>query len=90
MKIKILHEDCDKILSENKSLPTDAYLVTYMKDDRVTYDIARSSARVDIFDHYYDTYGKGALISINWTKGSVNPKLYQVSKPAEKKKNDRK
>jgi len=86
MKVRILHEDCEKNLSENRSLPTDAFLITYMKDNRIAYDITRASARVDIFDYYYDTYGMGALVSINWTKGNANPRLYEAKKPVEKKK----
>lgn len=77
-KIRIIHRDCDKSLSKDKSLPLDSYLVSYSCDDIIMFDIVQGS-QVDIFDHYYDKYKN--LISMKWTDGRVNPKLYnsQVS-----------
>ena len=38
--MKILHEKCEKIKSDDKKLPSDSFLVTYKEKDEVKYDIA--------------------------------------------------
>lgn len=83
--MRILYSKCEKESSNDKSLPLDSYLVTYKVDEEILYDIVQSSSCVEIFDHYYDNYGKGSLIKYEWTKGSVNPKLYKYSKKGAKK-----
>ena len=42
MSLKIIHEKCDKTLSNNKSLPLNSYLVTYIVEDKTYYDIANT------------------------------------------------
>lgn len=81
-KIKVIHSNCDPSLSNNKSLPSNSYLVSYLDGEKLIYDIAQGS-RVSIFDHYYDHYRN--VISINWTEGRVNPKVYN-SQPQKKSK----
>jgi len=45
-----------------------------MDEGRVKYDIAISSKRVEIFDHYWDRYR--SVISMTQTEGRTNPKLW--------------
>lgn len=81
----ILHEECDPEIAKDKALPLDTFLVSYIKEDSLCYDIVRSSTQVEVFDHYYDNSCK--VQSIKWTNGSVNPKTYgYVSKDSKKKK----
>lgn len=80
-KINIIHRDCDVSLAKNKSLPLDSYLVSYHAKNRVMYDVVQGM-QVDIFDHYYDEYRN--VISIKWTDGRVNPKLYNSQKKSKK------
>lgn len=80
--IKIIHKDCDVSLSKDKSLPLDSYLVSYLNEDVKMYDIVQGT-QVDIFDYYYDKYRN--VISMKWTDGRVNPKLYN-SQPKSKNK----
>ena len=54
-KINIIHRDCDKSASQDKSLPLDSYIVSYSDDGVVKYDIVQGT-QVKIFDHYYDEY----------------------------------
>lgn len=82
-KIKIIHKDCEASLAKNRSLPLNSYLVSYSHKDRITYDVVQGS-RVNIFDHYYDEYRN--VISINWTDGRVNPKLYNSQSQKKSKK----
>ena len=38
--IRILHEDCDPTVAEDRSLPYTAYLVQYKDNDKVKFDIS--------------------------------------------------
>jgi len=73
--IKILHQNCDPTLAEDRTLPYNAYLVKYCDDDQYNYDIVISNRQVDIFDYYWDKYREG-LIGFRQTEGRVNPKLW--------------
>jgi len=70
---------------KDTSLPNDAYQVKNKVNDQVQIDLCRGK-RVDIFDLYYDKFGKGALINIDWAYGRTNPKLWGYKKPDKKKK----
>jgi len=85
--LKIIHKDCDKSLSKDKSLPVDSYIVTYLAKDKEKYDIVQAGGKVEVFDAYYDEYGKGALKEIKWTDGRVNPRVYgYVPKETKRRK----
>jgi hypothetical protein len=81
--MKILYKECEPELAKDKTLPRDSYLVSYFDDETLKYDISRGS-RTELFDHYYDTYGK--VSSISWTSGTVSPKLYDYTPKESKKK----
>jgi hypothetical protein len=81
-RVKIIHRDCEPSFAKDKSLPLNSYLVSYSSKGRVMYDIVQGS-RVSIFDHYYDEYRE--VISINWTDGRVNPKVYGQPQKKSKK-----
>ncbi len=87
MKFKIIHQDCDPDLANNKELPTNSFLVEYVLGKTIHYDIVMSNKTVDIFDHYYDTYRED-FITFNQTEGRINPKLwgYTPKDSKEKKK----
>ena len=70
--------------ANDKSFPTDAYLVWYNVDGNELLDVTRSSKQVIIFDMYYDKYGKN-LKRIEYGFGAVNPTQWGY-KPPEKKK----
>lgn len=82
-KINILHKDCDISAASNKSLPLDSYLISYSDNDIIKYDIVQGT-QVSIFDHYYDEYRN--VISMKWTDGRVNPKLYNNQTQKKSKK----
>jgi hypothetical protein len=81
-KINIIHRDCDKSVSKDKSLPLDSYIVSYSDDGVEKYDIVQGT-QVSIFDHYYDEYRN--VISMKWTDGRVNPKSYNQPQKKSKK-----
>lgn len=84
MLVKILHQNCDKSLANNKNLPRNSYLIGYLDAEEKKFDIVQSNSKVKIFDHYYDEYRN--IISIDWTNGTINPKTYDFTKPEKRKK----
>ena len=64
--------------------PTDAYIIKYMHEDKVHYDLTRGS-KVTIFDMYWDKF-KGGLQSINYGNGGIKPNLWGYQAPTPKKK----
>jgi hypothetical protein len=87
MSVIIIHENCEPHLAKNRDLPRNSYLVTYVRDEEIQYDIVQSGARVHIFDHYYDKYGE--VRGIKWTEGTINPKLWNYQAPDSNKKKKR-
>jgi hypothetical protein len=75
LSVKIIHQNCDPALAEDRTLPYNAYIVKYDDDDQYNYDIVIANKRVDIFDYYWDKYREG-LISFKQTEGRVNPKMW--------------
>ena len=69
-----------------KQAPTDAYIIKYVHDDQVRYDLTRGT-KIKLFDMYWDKF-KGGLKSIEYGKGSIKPNLwgYQSPKPPKKKR----
>ena len=72
--MKIIHEKCEKVKSDDKKLPSDSFLVTYKEKDEIKYDIARAGSVNEIFDHYYDKYKN--VQGIAWTNGIVSPRSF--------------
>jgi hypothetical protein len=83
--LRIIHKDCDKSLAKDRSLPRNSYIVTYIQSDTKKYDIVQASSFVEVFDNYYDTFGKDSIQKIKWTDGAVNPKTYQYNSKSKKK-----
>ena len=70
--MKILYENCQPKDAEDKKLPYTSYLVEYLKDGTLHYDVAMGEKQVDIFDHYYDKY-KAGLLRMDQTGGQMYP-----------------
>ena len=93
-EVKINPSDywCDIILekttiekAEDRSLPTDAFNVTYVVEGETRLDVTRSEKMANVFDMYYDRYGKDAVQKIDYGCGTIRPNLWGI-KPPEKKK----
>ena len=67
-----------------KKAPTDAYIIQYLHEDKVRYDLTRGT-KVTIFDMYWDKF-KDGIKSIGYGKGTVKPNLWGYQSPATKKK----
>ena len=69
----------------DRKLPTDAFNVTYVVEGQTYLDVTRSEKMVNVFDMYYDRYGKGSVHKIDYGHGSIRPNLWG-NKPPQKKK----
>ena len=83
--VRIIHQDCDASLGDDRSLPYTAYLVEYLQDGITKFDIVVAPKRVDIFDYYWDLY-RHDLINMTQTEGRVNPKLWGSQQKDKTKK----
>jgi len=98
-EIKINPSDywCDIILEKttwekarDRSLPTDAFNVTYMVEGTEHLDVTRSEKMSNVFDLYYDRYGKGVIQKIEYGCGTIRPNLWGVKATPPKKGKKRK
>lgn len=86
MSLKILQQNCDPNLAQDKSLPYTAYIVKYKDSaEGICYDIVIANKKTDIFDFYWDKYREG-LISFKQSEGRVNPKLWFYKDETKKKR----
>ena len=84
--VKIIHKDCDLAVANTRDLPYNSYVVTYIEDGRVCYDIVQPRKQMEIFDEYWDKYREDFKPPWYQSEGRVNPKLWNdPSKPQKKK-----
>lgn len=83
---EILAVNASREQIKNKNLPSDARLVKYRVEDQIFIDICRSGKQVNIFDLYYDRFGKGCLISITFGYGTINPRNWGYVQESKSKK----
>lgn len=82
--IKIINQKCEQELAKDRTLPCNAYLVSYEVDSLIEYDIVIADKQMDIFDYYWDNYREG-LKGWRQSEGRINPRLWG-NKPTEEKK----
>ena len=83
---EVLLEKTTKDKAEDKKFPSDAYIIKYTVEGKELLDVTRSAKPSNIFDLYYDKYGKGALQAIEWGYGTVNPSQWGYKQPEKKKR----
>jgi len=83
---EIVLEKTTRDKADDKSLPTDAFNVTYVVEGQTYLDVTRSEKMVNVFDMYYDRYGKGAVQKITFGHGTIRPNLWGAKPPQKKKR----
>ena len=83
---EIVLEKTTRDKADDKSLPTDAFNVTYVVEGQTYLDVTRSEKMVNVFDMYYDRYGKGSVQKIDYGHGTIRPNLWGVKAPEKKKR----
>ena len=70
---------------DQKELPTDIHIVTYVINGETRIDACRAFKMVDIFDIYYDKLRvNGSVVCITSGYGLIKPKLWKGDIPALK------
>ena len=83
---QILQEKTTLEAANDKSLPNDARLIWYVVGGVEYIDLTRCKKTSQLFDMYYDRYGKGAVQRIDFGYGQMNPKLWGVKPKKDKKR----
>ena len=65
---------------KDRSLPSDCRLIYYTVDGQDHMDAVRCKKMADLFDCYYDKFGKGVVKKITLGYGTINPRLWQPPK----------
>jgi len=82
---EIILEKTTREKADDRQLPTDAFNVFYTVDGKEHLDVTRSEKMVNVFDMYYDRYGKDVVQKIDYGAGSIRPNLWGL-KTSQKKK----
>ncbi len=83
---EILLEKTTEDKAKDRKLPTDAFNVTYVVEGETRLDVTRSGKKVNIFDMYYDRYGKDSLQKIDYGYGTIKPSQFGYKQPEKKKR----
>ena len=82
---QIVLEKTTREKAQDRNLPTDAFNVVYVVDGKEYLDVTRSGKQANVFDMYYDKYGKD-LKRIEWGFGTINPSQWGYKKPEKKRR----
>ena len=82
---QVLQENTTLEKANDKSFPSDAYLVWYNVEGNEILDVTRSAKKSNIFDMYYDKYRKD-LKRIEYGSGTINPTQWGYNKPEKKRR----
>ena len=92
-KVKAADYSCEILLekttvdkADDRKLPSDAFNVFYVVEGQERLDVTRSGKMVNVFNLYYDKYGKGAVQKIDYGHGTVNPHQWGYKQPEKKKR----
>ena len=83
---EVLLEKTTHEKANDRKLPSDAFNVTYIVEGETHLDVTRSGKMVNVFDMYYDRYGKGSVQKIDYGHGTVNPSQWGYKAPEKKRK----
>ena len=83
---EIIQEKTTLDKSNDRKLPSDAVNVTYVLEGETLLDVTRSSKMSNVFDMYYDRYGKDCVQKIEYGHGTINPGQWGYRAPAKKVK----
>jgi len=83
---EIIFEKTTLEKADDKHLPTDAFNVFYTVEGKEHLDVTRSEKMANVFDMYYDRYGKDVVQKIDYGAGTIRPNLWGLKRPPEKKK----
>ena len=83
---EIIQEKTTFEKSNDRKLPSDAFNVRYVVEGKELLDVTRSGKMSNVFDMYYDRYGKGVVQKIDYGAGTIRPNLWGAKVPTKQKK----
>ena len=83
---EVILEKTTKDKANDRKLPSDAFNIFYVVDGEERLDVTRSGKMVNLFDLYYDKYGKDSVKKIDYGQGTVNPSQWGYKEPQKKKR----
>ena len=85
---EVILEKTTRDKANDRKLPSDAFNVYYIVDGEERLDVTRSGKKVNVFDMYYDKYGKDSVKKIDYGQGTVTPSQwgYKNKEPQKKKR----
>ena len=83
---EVILEKTTKDKSDDRKLPSDAFNVFYVVEGQERLDVTRSGKMVNVFNLYYDKYGKDSVRKIDYGHGTVNPSQWGYKAPVKKKR----
>ena len=83
---EIILEKTTQEKANDRKLPSDAFNVTYVVEGETRLDVTRSGKMVNVFDMYYDRYGKDCVQKIDYGHGTIKPSQYGYKSPEKKKR----
>tara|TARA_B100001996_G_scaffold318649_1_gene262267 strand:- start:772 stop:1131 length:360 start_codon:yes stop_codon:yes gene_type:complete len=82
---QLLAEDATEEQLSDKKYPTDAMVVSYKTEEKIHRDLCRGST-VNIFDLYFDKFGKGSIQNIDFGNGTISPSQWGYKAPEKRKR----
>ena len=82
---QLLVDDANSEQLLETKFPTDTMVVTYHVEGKPYKDLVRGS-QVNIFDLYYDKFGKTGIQKIDYGRGTINPGQWGYKAPERKKR----
>mgnify|MGYP003326570710 CR=1 FL=1 len=83
---EVILEKTTRDKANDRKLPSDAFNVTYMVEGEERLDVTRSGKMVNVFNLYYDRYGKDSVKKIDYGHGTINPSQWGYKEPQKKKR----
>ena len=81
---QLIYENATQEQLVDRKVPTDSMIISYKVEDKLHKDLCRGS-KVNLFDLYFDKFGKGSVQKIDYGHGTLKPSQWGY-KPPEKRK----
>ena len=82
---QLIYEDATQEQLVDRKVPTDSMIVSYKVEDKVHKDLVRGS-QSNIFDLYFDKFGKGSIQKIDYGHGTISPSQWGYKAPEKRKR----
>ena len=81
---QLIYEDATEDQLVDRKVPTDSMVIYYRVEGKDHKDLIRGT-QANIFDLYYDKFGKGSVQKMSYGHGTISPAQWGY-KPPEKRK----